>query len=245
MRLLCCLLLLVNWNVLATDLAPAKFSTSLVKPWGYKSTDLHEQGLLVQFTRALASEAELPFNNVMRPYPRVIKEIKSGTADFAVMFASPKAEQIAVDLGQVVTVKVVAIANAGEQPINNIKQLNGKRVGVIRGAAYGPDIDDNPNIERVSFNDTAQGVQMLLLERIDVMVATNYSINHSLQELYIEPERITPVYHLATRYGNLYWSRASNQMEQAKRLQTALSRLREQGVLDDIFSIDAVLAKQN
>ncbi|WP_163134218.1 ABC transporter substrate-binding protein [Agarivorans sp. Alg241-V36] len=245
MRLLCCLLLLLTGTVLATDLAPAKFSTSLVKPWGYKSSELHEQGLLVQFTRALASEAELPFNNVMRPYPRVIKEIKSGTADFAVMFASPKAEQIAVDLGQVVTIKVVAVANAGEPVIDDISKLKGKRVGVIRGAAYGPDIDDNPDIERISFNDTAQGIQMLLLERIDVMVASNYSINHALQELYLEPERITPIYHLATRYGNLYWSRASNQMEQAKRLQQALSRLRELGVLDNIFAIDAALAKQH
>ncbi|WP_220720041.1 substrate-binding periplasmic protein [Agarivorans litoreus] len=242
MRLLCCLLLIVNWNVLATELAPAKFSTSMVKPWGFKNAELHEQGLLVQFTRALTAEARLSFSNEMRPYPRVIKEIKSGTADFAVMFASPKAEQIAVDLGKVVTVKVVAIANAGGQPIDSIDKLKGKRVGVIRGSAYGPDIDDNPDIERVSFNDTAQGIQMLLLERIDVMVATNYAINYALHELHIEPERITPIYHLATRYGHLYWSRSSVQKEQAKRLRQALVSLREGGVLDNIFALDGTLA---
>ncbi|WP_221075090.1 substrate-binding periplasmic protein [Agarivorans aestuarii] len=242
MRYLLLLMVAFLWGSLASELEPAKFSTSIVKPWGYQDAELAGQGLLPSFTRALANEAGVEYRNTMRPYPRVIKEIEAGSADFAVMFASPHSEKIAVDLGLVVTVKIVAVAKAGEAPIQHVSQLAGKRVGVIRGSAYGPDIDDNPLLERISFINTEQGIQMLLLGRIDAMIAVNYSINYALQELDIAPTQITSIYHLATRNIHLYWSRSSSQIEQANRLQLALARLREDGVLDKIFALDGTLA---
>ncbi|MGY5451648.1 substrate-binding periplasmic protein [Agarivorans sp. MS3-6] len=244
MRYLLLIMVTFHWAVLASDLEPAKFSTSIVKPWGYQDAELAGQGLLPSFTQALVKEAGIDYLNTMRPYPRVIKEMESGSADFAVMFASPHSDEIAVDLGLVVTVKIVAIANAGEQPVHHVSQLAGKRIGVIRGSAYGPDIDDNPYVERVSFINTEQGIQMLLLGRIDAMIATNYSINYALQELHVAAAQITPIYQLATRKVHLYWSRSSGQKEQAERLKQALVRLREDGVLDNIFALDGTLANQ-
>ncbi len=244
MKLLSLVLALFSVNLSAQPLAPAKFATSIIKPWGYLEPQLIEQGLLLRLARALSAEADLAMSNQMLPYPRVIKEMTSGESDFAVMFASSKANNIAVDLGRVVTVKVLALANAGEKPIASVKQLHGKRVGVMRGSAYGPEIDDNPNIERLSFNHIEQALKMLVLHRVDVLVATNYSIYYGLQALHIHANQVTPVYHLATRYGNLYWSKQSSQQQQAERLKQALERLRERGELQRIFMLEGALAKR-
>ncbi|MDO6686538.1 MULTISPECIES: substrate-binding periplasmic protein [unclassified Agarivorans] len=242
MRLLGCLFYFCSFIAMAAPLAPAKFSSSMMKPWGYQDAGQPAQGLLVNFARKLCEEADIAMENSLKPYPRVIKDIQAGTADFAVMFAGATSEDIAVDLGPVVELKVMAVAKAGSAAIANIDALAGQRVGVIRGSIYGPEIDDNPSIDRISFNDTVQGIQMLLLGRIDVMIATNYSIDFALKQLHADIERLTPIYQLATRQGHLYWSKQSLQQEQAARLRNALERLREQGVLSEIFSIDASLA---
>ncbi|WP_427983210.1 substrate-binding periplasmic protein [Agarivorans sp.] len=244
-RRLALLLALFSVGLSAEPLAPAKFATSIIKPWGYLEPELVEQGLLLRFARALSEEAGIAMSNQMLPYPRVIKEIASGESDFAIMFASPESEAIAVDLGRVVTVKVLALANAGEAPISSVKQLHGKRVGVMRGAAYGPEIDDNPNIERVSFNHIEQALKMLVLNRIEVLVATNYSIYYGLQALHIHANQVTPVYHLATRYGHLYWSKQSSQQQQAERLKQALLGLRQRGELQRMFMLEGALAKRD
>ncbi|WP_026971094.1 substrate-binding periplasmic protein [Aliagarivorans marinus] len=218
------------------------FSTSSVKPWGYTDERGQAQGLLVDFSERVSELAGYELVNSIRPYPRVIRDLTAGSVDFAVMFASPGAEQIGIDLGKILDLQVVAVALKGALPIQAPDELRGKRVGVIRGSRYGPAIDDNPHISRKTFISTAQGLEMLKLGRIDVMVATDYAIFHSLDELGWDGSEIMPVYVLSRPSAHLYWSRQSPQQQQADALAKALRQMRSSGELTELFSLQPTVA---
>jgi polar amino acid transport system substrate-binding protein len=71
--LLCALTSVVN----AELPGPAHFSTSNIEPWGYLNDKNKPDGLLSQLAEALAKETNIMVDNQIRPYPRVIHEIKT------------------------------------------------------------------------------------------------------------------------------------------------------------------------
>lgn len=225
----------------------AKFSTSNVKPWGFLGSDGKPAGLLIRVADALQGElsngSDIVIENQLRPYPRVIHEIKTATVDFAVMFNSPSANSIAVSLGKVVDARVIIIGVADREQIASLDDLAGKVVGHIRGSKYGPDFDDHRTMKKRSLGSMKQGIDMLLNGRIYALASADQTIYYAMQQMDIPRDAITTMYTVSSIQADLYFSKASSNPHLATRVKQALDRLRAKGTLDQIFIEDSKAAE--
>ncbi len=215
--------------------APAHFSTSNIQPWGYLNDKNQPDGLLTKLAQALEKETNIHIDNQIRPYPRVIHEVKMGTTDFAVMFNSPQSHTIGISVGRVVNPKVVLTALANSEQITNLSQLQGKTVGYLRGSKYGAIFDNNNELNKVPLGSMEQGIKMLLTHRIYAMVGTEHSFYFTLKKLKISTDKVRAIFTVNETSGDLYFSKKSKNKHLIEPFKKALATLRARGGLHDIF----------
>ena len=213
----------------------AHFSTSNIQPWGYLNDKNQADGLLTKLAKALEKETNIYIDNQIRPYPRVIHEIKIGTTDFAVMFNSPQSRAIAVSIGRVVNPKIVLTALSDSEKVTDLSQLKGKAVGYLRGSKYGAVFDNNNELNKVSLGSMEQGIKMLLTHRIHAMVGTEHSFYFTLKKLKISTDKVIPIFTVNETSADLYFSKKSKNKYLIEPFKKALQTLREKGILHDIF----------
>jgi polar amino acid transport system substrate-binding protein len=214
---------------------PVKFVTTLVEPWGYKNSDGSLDGLLPRFAELLGQETGIPFTNQLQPYPRVKHSLKHGQADMAVMFVGPQSDTIGESLGAVVNTKIMVVAAKGAEPIQDLNELIGRRIGYIRGSRYGEAFDNHPDLRRIPVNTMFQGIAMLLTGRLDAMASTEQSLFYTLQKMSVEKERVVPLIVLGETCGDLYISHQSEHGDHKEAYRQALRRLHENGSLENLF----------
>lgn len=215
--------------------APAHFSTSNIQPWGYLNDKNQPDGLLSRLVEALEKETNIHIDNQIRPYPRVIHEVKMGTTDFAVMFNSPQSRAIAISIGRVVNPKVVLTALSDSEKLTDLSQLKGKAVGYLRGSKYGAVFDNNQALNKVPLGSMEQGIKMLLTHRIHAMVGTEHSFYFTLKKLNISTDKVMPIFTVNETSGDLYFSKKSKNKYLIEPFKKALQTLRKKGILHDIF----------
>ncbi len=214
--------------------APAHFSTSNIQPWGYLNDKNQPDGLLTKLAEALEKETNIHIDNQIRPYPRVIHEVKMGTTDFAVMFNSPQSRAIGISVGHVVNPKIVLTALVDSEKITDLAQLKGKAVGYLRGSKYGA-VFDNNELNKVPLGSMEQGIKMLLTHRIYAMVGTEHSFYFTLKKLKISTDKVRAIFTVNETSGDLYFAKKSKNKHLIEPFKKALRTLKEKGILYDIF----------
>ncbi len=230
------LLLIAGLGTGSVASEPVQIVTSMVAPWGYRSATGRPDGLLVKLADLLAREAGLPYQQNLRPYPRVLQEISAGRADMAVLFDSPESEKIAEPLGKVLEISIVVIGPAGTPALEDMGQLSGQRAGYIRGSKYGSAFDDNRTLIKIPLNTPEQGLAMLLQGRLDVMVISDHTLRFALQKMGLTAERVSLRLRLAGTSASLYFSRLSPRQDLRSTYRRALAQLRERGLIAPIFN---------
>jgi polar amino acid transport system substrate-binding protein len=217
------------------EAGPVKFVTTMIEPWGYMNSDGSPDGLLPRFAELLGQETGIPYTNQLQPYPRVKHSLKHGQADMAVMFVGPQSDTIGESLGAVVNTKIMIVAAQGAEPVQQLNELIGRRVGYIRGSRYGEAFDNHPDLQRIPINTMFQGIAMLLTGRLDAMASTEQSLSYTLQKMSVEKERVVPLIMLGETCGDLYISYQSVHGEHKEVYRQALRRLHENGSLENLF----------
>ena len=228
-------------NCSATNLAAktntALFSTSNIKPWGFINNKNQEEGLLIDFNKALAHESGIKITNHVIPYPRVIREIKNGDVDFAIMFKNPQAESIGISLGQVAITKIVLVALTNNDSIKSLAQLAKQPVGYLRGSKFGQGFDNNTDIKKVPLGSIEQGINLLVKNRIKAIVCTERTFYGAAKLLNIKTNQIKPVLTIKTVAGDLYFSKNSPNTHLIEPIKNALTFLNQTGRLAQIFNV--------
>lgn len=227
----------------------AHFSTSNVKPWGMVDKEGVQTGLLVRFLNALENELEndigdrVKIDNHIRPYPRVIHEIKTGVVDFAAMFNSPQSNAIGISVGKVTDSKILIVGLSDKLSISNLDQLKNKPIGHIRGSKYGPLFDDNRTLNKISLDSMERGINMLLKGRIYALASADQTLYYALERLKIPSDTIKPIMTVSQVSVELYFSKASTKTELIPSISNALSKLKSKGILDAIFHQEGYIPK--
>ncbi|MDN3640321.1 transporter substrate-binding domain-containing protein [Simiduia curdlanivorans] len=208
----------------------------IVAPWGFYDADDRQSGLLVNFQNELFKRAKLAVNAELRPYPRVVHDLASGSADMGVMFVSPLAEQSGVSLGHVVTMRVILIAPANRNnPIAKLEDLDGERVGFIRGSKYGRRFDEYPGFEHIAINNVEQGLRMLVTDRLDALVATEQALLYAMFITGIPASQFAAHLTLGNARADLYLSRHSEGQAWVASVRDALKSMNLDGSSTAIF----------
>ncbi len=220
------------------------FSVSNVKPWGYYRNHNHPTGLLVEFGDQLQRQilknaaARLDFENHIRPYPRVISDIKTGRADFAVLFNSPESLNYGNSLGKIASFEILITGRKTSPPINTIDDLAGKTIGYVRGSKYGPAFDSNNKLIKVSLDSMDKGVEMLLKGRLDALICLDQTLHYSLKEKSINPSATKTLLVLGSARADLFISKRSDKAVYQKEVSDALRQLHKKGTIKAIFDLN-------
>lgn len=207
-----------------------------VSPWGFFNAENLPAGLLIDFQAELLKRAQVNFDAELRPYPRVVHDLASGSADLGVMFKSELAEQAGVSLGHVVTMRIILIAQAGSQKkIHVLEDLIGLRVGFIRGSKYGRAFDEHPLIERIPVTNVDQGLRMLVTDRLDALVATEQALLYGMYTSGIPTDEFTVHLSLGAARADLYLSRYSKNAPWVDAVRQALKTMNEDGSSQKLF----------
>jgi len=240
-----CLIITIHCHtILAVEQSSALFSISNIKPWGYEDDKASLKGLLFKTSNALEAETGIKIINQLRPYPRVIHNLKNGSIDFAIMFNSPQAKNIGISVGRIVDTKILLIALKGSEQVTNLAELSKKQVGYLRGSKYGAVFDDNKNIEKVSLDSMEQGIKMLLKKHLHAIVAADQTFYYALQKLEISTTEVVPIMVINETSGDLYFSKASKNTHLIEPFKLAVMKLHKKGILKNIFYNNDFMPKE-
>lgn len=221
---------------------PVVFSTSSVEPWGY-FTDRHQpKGLLVTFNQLLQQQMQryspesLRFINFLRPYPRVIHDIKTGKADFAVLFRSPESLNYGDPVGEVSRFDILVTGLNSAEPIKDLSDLEGKPIGYVRGSKYGPAFDGNTRLTKLSLNSMEKGVEMLKKGRLHALVCLDQTLAYALAQKNIPAGATKTLMVLGSAQTDLYISKRSQHKSLQPLAAKALQELHQSGAIKAIFN---------
>jgi polar amino acid transport system substrate-binding protein len=211
-----------------------RFASSSVEPWG-----IHEgkekQGLLVSVINALALETAIAVNIELQPYPRVVHSLYSGRADFAFLFDSPSTRESAIRIGHLVNSRMIVVGRAGSPPLNSLKELEGKSVGLIRGSKYGIEFDNATHFHKEPVSSMSQGLAMLIRNRTDAMAGTDQSVYWAMRKMNVGAKRLSKLYVMGGTSGSLYISKTSEYQHLIPVYKKALETLHHNGTIKRIF----------
>ena len=131
-----------------------------------KMVDGNPQGIMYQFLNEVDEEmSDVKFRYDVFPYNRMINQLKGGDIELAVFYENNKAG----------TNELKAFETLGN--INYIigatlysKDIEKLKLGLIRLASYGPEIDDIAQDKKIFLKTYDQGIKMLKYRRISHLV---------------------------------------------------------------------------
>lgn len=211
-----------------------------VDPWGYYNEHEEPEGILVELMEALDETRELEVNYYLRPLTRALRELERGEVVYSIVFQSPRVEQVATPVGELVSLRFLALGPEQEVPEDypgSLDDLAGRPVGFIRGTYYGASFHEHPGIVRVPVHDMRQGLELVKKRRLDAMVGSEMAIAGAYETM---PEEERPalniLFELETAKGMFYRSKKAPQTAADADIKAALKHLRRSGRMGEIFS---------
>ena len=132
-----------------------------------------EQGVFVDLTQAIAKRAHLNIEIVVKPRKRILKEFSEGKADVffpALDVDFPSGKEWIKSEGAIFKKRDFVFTRKGESPINTIKGLEGKRVGITLGYPYAKELTENSLIKFDTTGSDILNALKLVNNRIDAFV---------------------------------------------------------------------------
>ncbi|PKM31168.1 MAG: hypothetical protein CVV07_03120 [Gammaproteobacteria bacterium HGW-Gammaproteobacteria-11] len=211
------------------------FLVADVWPWGYINAAGEQDGLIVNFVRRFAAEAELPYSVRILPHQRVLSELQRGQPGLAMLFENPYLDDYAISLGVVLNTDILLIRKHGDSQPPSLAALAGKPVGYIRGTYYGEAFEHDQQIIKIPVNNLDQAIDMLRLGRLDAMMSSDVVFLHTLAALGLKPADYQSVVTSAGHPAHLYQSAQQTDSALTRRLQQHLQTLHDSGELLELF----------
>lgn len=213
--LLCCLFL----NLFPpTQAAPLRVVVNHAPP--YRIIDApHYTGYYIDLLKLGAAEAGLELEFVSVPLKRAFQMLEHGEADLLLgPNRTPEREKFLVFLREApfpAEDKVFIVAHPA-QLIRNLADLQHKRIDVLAGAVYHPDIDRAGELHKHELKSYEQGLQRLMRDRSDVVIMPEAQADWLIHSLQL-PLLKSP-FHLRGSPSFIAWSRVTFNAELARRL---------------------------
>lgn len=188
-------------------------------------------GAIPRIIEALSIELNEPINNVVVPYPRMMRLIETGGADFAIFFASEKSRTFADPLHVMFLLKTSILVKSS-MPIDKTK--NSLLIASARGVLFSDRFDNSNKYEHFYSNNHDHSIQLLTSGRVDGAAGPEHTLLMLTKKF--DPEghyRILETINL--NEVTLQFSKASNNRNRIEDLKKAASSLRQNGKLDALI----------
>ena len=208
-------------------------------PFTYTDEQGRATGYLNEITRAVAAHAGQKVEFLEVPPARLERGLRTGDVDVFQgirIFAEQSDRMVAGD-SLLLPITLAVYQRPGAEPFKSVEDFVGKRVGVLRGYAYGGLIDklrDNSEVSLMTVNTRDSAYRVLIGDRVDFFLDYVHPASEALAELGSPTLQHTPIRTLDT-----YWT-ISNVDGDARRIlerfEGAYAELKEEGELVTSFS---------
>ena len=185
-------------------------------------------GYYIELIQAAGKLAGLELQFIGVPLKRAFQMLENGEADLILgPNRTPEREQflLFLDNASFPAEDKVFIVARPEMVIHALSDLQGKRIDVLAGAAYHPDIDRAGLLNKHELNSYSQGLQRLLRNRSDLVIIPEAQADYLLRELKLS--LIKSPFHLRGTPSYLAWSRRTYDAPTALKLATGLQQVLE------------------
>jgi ABC-type amino acid transport substrate-binding protein len=193
-------------------------------PFGFRTPEGRETGMMYDIGNLIAAEAGLESTNVIVPYQRSALALVSGQADMALRYTNAELAAGAIPVGRVLSLPTIVVAPAGKR-LNSLGDLHGKLVAVPRGGQFDTAFDAQQQIRKYEVADYPQMLRMLRLGRVDAGIGSSVGIYYNAQQLGIARDALSKPLVLGVRHFELHLSRKAATPELIERLSGAIARL--------------------
>lgn len=146
-----------------------------VKPWGYIDERGQVAGYYLSLIRDFERQLGIKITFKLGPYLRVLQDISSGDADFAILIDDPDSAGIAYRLAPLPVIEVVFVLRSGLS-LAKLKVLPEPRIGRVIGAYYQEVGQLLPAASYVGVPNIESGFAMLAMGRVDALVFTDTAL---------------------------------------------------------------------
>lgn len=212
---------------------PLRIATVALAPAGYKENGV-SKGLFYDIANQIALRAGFSYVNTIKPYGRVVNDLKSGKSDASIFGYNPNLAGKAKTVAPIVSLKIILLANLGGA-ITEAEDLKGKTVGFIRGSKFMSKHILGSAKELVPVTDFKQGLKMLKANRFDALVGSDIGLYSSMKLLGTKRAEFSQPYIITSAQTYLYLSNHFADEKEIQRLVTAAKELQSLGKIDEIL----------
>jgi len=218
-----------------TASSPAAFAVPDVWPWAFQDDQGEMQGSLIELINRLSDLSGVPIRAQLLPLRRVILDVTRGRAEFAFLFQSPELDENTIPVDTVLQINLMLMATRDADFPLTLEGLAGKRVGYVRGTYLGESFKADEAVLKVPVYNIRQAIEMLMLERISAVLASDHNIAMTIDAYGFPAEEFRLQEHVKGQKARLYMSPDSGNPEHARLFKEALQHMRDNGELQRIF----------
>jgi len=217
-------------KVFATDI---RITTVDVHPRGF----VDEYGVILgssyEIVNKIAEEAGLNYNNSLVPFPRLMRMLKSGETDLALLVPNKRVNEIATPLISVQSVNFIVIGRKGTR-VKNLGEIAGKRVGYLRKSVIVSQIMEGLDVQKSEGGKYSRMLKMLILGRIDFLIGPKANVFGALRELNYPPDELGEALLVKKLELHLVYSKKTADQEKITALIAAVTKLKNENVIQAI-----------
>ncbi|RMF14846.1 MAG: hypothetical protein D6758_10845 [Gammaproteobacteria bacterium] len=228
-----CLALWASW-VQAEHLPPLRVAVPSFAPFAYEGENGQLRGAMVKVLRQIERQYEEPVELVRMPYARLLEQVATGRLDAALIFSNPALAQRTLALGPVSVSRVLLFCSSDAPKVNVSALEHLGPLAVIRGASFGPLIDDNPGIQRVEVDTYVQGWRLLQLGRVKGIVGSEEGVLYAAEEAGVNLSALPPPMLIGEQAWMLHLSRQSVHYGNWLALEAAVKAVQRPGLIRDL-----------
>ncbi|MCI0399873.1 MAG: transporter substrate-binding domain-containing protein [Gammaproteobacteria bacterium] len=150
----------------------------------YTGPQLPENGLVVNLVTSALTRAGYTTSITFDTWPRSLEGTKIGVND--VITGAWHSDERAKyrTFSQPFIINEIKFITRKDRPIvyNNLEDLRGRVIGVVRDYAYGPEFDNATYLVKVPQNHVIQNLSSLFLDKIDLTLADERVARYELQK---------------------------------------------------------------
>ena len=183
----------------------------------------------------IANEASLTHHNSLIPYGRIIAYLETGKIDTALLVLDETVTKVAIPLIYIQDVNFIVVGKSGTE-INQLEDLEEKIVGYLRLTPNAKKLMGNLNIQKVEGSKYTHMIEMLLRNRIDVLVGPKSNIYWALKKLNYSPDELGKPFELQKAEMHLVYSKKTANEKTISELIIAAQKLKKSKVIQNIIN---------
>jgi polar amino acid transport system substrate-binding protein len=206
---------------------------------------VHDQqfsGIDLAILHEVATRTNFQFTPVHCPWKRCIDMLKTGTVDMITSFTRTQEREafaVFIEPPYFTDNVVFFVKRHSDLLVNSYEDLYGKRIGVVKGAAYFARFDADMKIDKTAVVNDQQLFKMLDSNRIDLLAAHEIPGKYMAKK-YGFQEKIQPVTYKRRGVGLNYFafSKKSQLLEKIPLFKASLESLEAEGTVERIITTE-------